>query len=110
MSGGHGHLLARALPELNKAWCETKKLLSGWSQRRAGLVPNEKRTPKLLLKQAYPSADGRLTDMQSVGRLDEAARRDDLQKCPSQFDVHGLSNMKNALKYQLNSFACSSPE
>lgn len=63
MSGRHGYLLARALPQLHKAWCEAKELLSGWSQRGSGFVPDKKRTPKLLLKQAYPSADGRLTDM-----------------------------------------------
>ena len=49
MSGRHSHLLARALPELHKAWCETKKLLSRWSQRRSGFVPDKKRAPKLLL-------------------------------------------------------------
>ncbi|KRR02359.1 hypothetical protein CQ10_19205 [Bradyrhizobium valentinum] len=74
MSGRHGYLLARALPELYKAWCEAKELLSGWSQRRSGFVPDKKRTPELLLKQAHPSADGCLTDMQSLGSLDEASR------------------------------------
>ena len=107
MSCRHGYLLARALPELHKAWCEAKELLSGRSQRRSGFVPDKKWTPELLLKQAYPGADGCLTDMQAVGSLDEISRRDDLQKRPGQFDVHELSNMKNALKCQLNSFVCS---
>jgi hypothetical protein len=50
-----------------------------------------------------------LTDMQPVGSLDEASGRDDLQKRPGQFNVHDLSNMKNALNCQLNSFACCIP-
>ena len=109
MSGWHGHLLSRALPELHKGWCEPKKLLASCSQGRASFVPDKKRTSKLLFKQAYPGADGCLADMQSLGSLDEASRRDDLQKRPSQFDVHDPSIMKNALNRQLNSFACCIP-
>lgn len=109
MSRGHGHLLARALPELHKARCETKELLSRWSKSRSGFVPDKKRAAKLLLEQAYASADGCLTDMQSVSSLNEAPRRDDLQKRSGQFDVHDLCNTKNALKCQLNSFACRIP-
>jgi hypothetical protein len=106
MSVGHRHLLSRALPKLNETWSKPKELLAGWSQGRASFIPNEKRAPKLLLKQAHARADGRLSDMQTLGGLNKTPGRNDLYKGPGELDVHFLSSIKHAGKCQLNSFAC----
>ena len=106
MSFGHRHLLSRALPQLNEGRGEAKELLAGWGERRATFIPNEKRSSKLLLKQAHARADCRLSDMQSIGRFDEASGRDDLYEGPGKLDVHLSSSIKHAGKCQLNSFAC----
>jgi hypothetical protein len=78
MSFGDCYLLFCALPQLNESRREAKELFTRWGETRAGLVPNEKRPPKLLFKEAYPRANRRLCDMQSVGSFDEASGRDDL--------------------------------
>jgi hypothetical protein len=44
--------------------------------------------------------------MQTLGSLNETARRDDLHKGPGELDVHVSSSIKPAGKCQLNSFAC----
>ena len=106
MPRGHCHLMSGSLPQLYESRGEAKELLAGWGEGRATFIPNEKRSSKLLLQETYARADGRLCDVQTLGSFDEAAGRDDLQKCPSELDVHFSSNTKHAFKCQLNSFAC----
>ena len=74
----HRHLLSRALPQLHKSRGEAKELLASWSECGTSFVSNEKRSPKLPLKQAYAGADGCLSDMQALGSLNETPRGDDL--------------------------------
>src|SRR5690242_16417894 len=106
MSLGHGHLLSCTLPQLYERRGEAQELFAGRGERRASLIPNEKRSPKLLLEQAHARADSRLSDMQTFGGLNEAPGRDDLHKRPGKFDVHLSSSIKHVHKCQLNSFAC----
>ena len=82
------HLLSCALPQLYESRGEAKELLARWSEARAGLVANEKRSPKLLLKETDACAHRRLCDIQTVGGFDEASGRDDLYKSPGKLDVH----------------------
>jgi hypothetical protein len=104
------HLLTRALPKLYERRREAKELLAGRGERRASFIPNEKRSPKLLFKQTHARADCRLSDMQTLGGLNEAPRRDDLYKGPGKLDVHLSSSINYASKCQLNSFACFNAE
>ena len=73
MPFGHRHLLPRALPQLYERQGEPKELFPGGCEGRASFIPNEKRSPKLLFKQAHPRADCRLTDIQALGSPDETA-------------------------------------
>ena len=84
----HRHLLFCALPQLYESRSEAKELLARRGEARAGLIANEKRSPKLLLKEAYACAHRRLCDMQTVGGFDEASGGDDLYKGPGELDVH----------------------
>ena len=88
MPFGYGHLLSCALPQLYESRGEAKELLARWGEARAALVPNEKRSPELLLKETHACADGRLCDMQTVGGFDEASGRDDFYKSPGKLHVH----------------------
>src|SRR5215204_5783744 len=106
MTFGDCNLLSRSLPQLYERGSEAKELLAGWGECRASFIPNEKRPPKLLLKQSHARADCRLSDMQTIGGLNEAAGGDDLYKGSSKLDVHFSSSTKHADKCQLNSFAC----
>jgi hypothetical protein len=94
----HGHLLPSALPQLHKSRSEAKELLASRGEARATLIPNEKRSPELLLKKAHACADRRLCDMQTIGGFDEASGRDDLDESPGELDVHVPSNTNNAVK------------
>jgi hypothetical protein len=51
------------MPQLHESRGEAKELLARWREARTGFIPNEKRSPELLLKEAYPCADRRLCDM-----------------------------------------------
>lgn len=107
MTFRHSHLLASALPQLYERWGEAKELFASRGERGATFIPNEKRSPELLLEEAHTCADRRLCDMQTIGGFDEASGRDNLYERPSEFDVHVSSNIKIADKRQLYSFACS---
>ena len=107
MTLGHGHLLPSALPQLHKSRGEAKELLASWGEARAAFIPNEERSPQLLLKESYACADRRLCDMQTIGGFDEASRRDDLYESPGELDVHISSSINSADKRQLYSFVCS---
>src|SRR5665213_2882004 len=95
MPFGHRHLLSRALPQLYESRGEAKELLAGWGERRATFISNEKRSPKLLLKQAHARADRRLSDVQTIGSLNEAAGRDNFYEGPGELDVHVSSSINN---------------
>jgi hypothetical protein len=88
MPFGYRHLLFCALPQLYESRGEAKELLARLGEARAALIPNEKRSPELLLKEAHACADRCLRDMQTVGGFDEASGSDDLQKSPGELDVH----------------------
>ena len=107
MTLGHGHLLPRALPQLHERWGEAKELFASRGERGATFIPNEKRSPELLLEEAHTCADRRLRDMQTIGGFDEASGRDDLYERPGEFDVHVPSNINIVDKRQLYSFVCS---
>ena len=77
MTFGDGHLLPRALPQLQESRGEAQELLAGWGECGPTFISNEKRSSKLLLKQAHACADCSLGDMQTIGRFDEASGRDD---------------------------------
>src|SRR5687768_13723622 len=103
MTGRHGYLMSGPLPQLYESRSEAKELVAGWGEGRTSFIPNEKRSSKLLLQETYARADGCLCDMQTLSRFDEAPSRDDLEKCPSELDVHFSSNTKDAFKCQINS-------
>jgi len=90
MTRGYGDLMSRPLPKLHETWGKAKELVAGWGEGRATFVANEKWSSKLLLQKTHAGADGRLCDVQTLGGFDEAAGRNDLEKCPSQLDVHFL--------------------
>lgn len=73
MTLGYRHLLPRALPQLYERRGEPKELFPGGCEGRASFIPNEKRSPKLLLKQAHPRADCRLSDIQAIGGFYKAS-------------------------------------
>jgi hypothetical protein len=67
---------------------EAKELLARRGEARAALIPNEKRSPELLLKETHARADRRLCDMQTVGGFYEAPRGDDLYESSSELYIH----------------------
>ena len=80
---------------------------AGRGEGRTTFISNEKRSSKLLLKEADACANGRLSDMQTIGRFDEASCRDDLYEGSSEFDVHVSSRIIHVDKCRLNSFVRS---
>lgn len=61
----------------------------------------------MLFKQAHARADRRLSDVQAICSFDEASGGNNLHEGSGKFDVHSSSNIINAEKRQLYSFACS---
>ena len=104
MTRGYRHLMTRTLPQLHECRGVAEKLLTRRRQRSSALVPNEQRSPKLLLEGSDACADGRLTDIQPLGSPNETAGRDDLEKGFGELGVHIRSSIKYVLNCQLNSF------
>jgi len=88
-TGRHRHLMASTLPELHQPRRVAQELLAGRSQHRPGLVPNEERSPQLLLQGPNARADGCLAHMEALGGTNEVPGGDDGEEGAGQFDVHG---------------------
>jgi hypothetical protein len=80
--------MTSALPDLHERRRKAEELFARWREGCARLVSKENRPPELVLKRTDARAHGRLSDIQPLGGADEAARLNDGQECPCEFNVH----------------------
>ncbi len=88
--GGHRHLLARALPELDERGRVAQELLAGRREGGTRLVAHEELAAEQLLQGLHAHAHRRLRDVQAFRRAHEVAGGDDLHEGAGEDDVHAF--------------------
>jgi len=79
----------RGLPGLHQLAGIGGKALAIGRQPRAGAIAHEQPAAQLVFQVLYARGDGRLGDVQALGRGDEAAAANDLEKGAGEINIHG---------------------